>query len=103
MKVIWLPLAKTQLRQTTLYIFKEFGKKRKDDFLQEVKDANRLIGSNPYMGKPELLLDDYPELYRSYIVNHLNKIVYCETNGQIEVSAFWDVRRDPSVLTNQLK
>lgn len=103
MKVIWLPLAKTQLRQTTLYIFKEFGKKRKDDFLQEVKDANRLIGSNPYMGKPEPLLDDYPELYRSYIVNHLNKIVYYETNGQIEVSAFWDVRRDPSVLTNQLK
>lgn len=103
MKVIWLPLAKKQLRQTALYIFKEFGKKRKDEFLQEVKDANRLIGSNPYMGKPETLLDDYPELYRSYLVNNLNKIVYCEINGQIEVSAFWDVRREPNELAAQLK
>ena len=103
MKVIWLPLAKKQLRQTALYIFKEFGKKRKDEFLQEVKDANRLIGSNPYMGKPETLLDDYPELYRSYLVNNLNKIVYSEISDHIEVSAFWDVRRDPSVLADQLK
>ena len=46
MKVIWLPLAKTQLRQ---------------------------------------------------------KIVYCEINGQIEVSAFWDVRREPNELAAQLK
>jgi len=103
MKVIWLPLAKTQLRQTALYIFKEFGKKRKDQFLKEIKDANSLIGGNPYMGKQEPPLADYPELYRSYLVNNLNKIVYCEINNQIEVSAFWDVRRDSSVLADQLK
>ena len=103
MKVIWLPLAKTQLRQTALYIFKEFGKKRKDQFLKEIKDDNRLIGGNPYMGKQEPLLADYPELYRSYLVNNLNKIVYCEINNQIEVSAFWDVRRDSIVLADQLK
>ena len=103
MKVIWLPLAKTQLRQTALHLFNEFGKKRKDQFLNEIKDANRFIGSNPYMGKPEPLLADYPELYRSYLVNNLNKIVYCEINNQIEVSAFWDVRRDPNILAEQLK
>lgn len=103
MKIIWLPLAKTQLKQTALYIFKEFGKKRKDKFLNEIKDANRLIGSNPYIGKPEPLLADYPELFRSYLVSNLNKIVYCNINNHIEVSAFWDVRRDPNVLAAQLK
>lgn len=103
MKVIWLPQAKKQLRQTALYIFKEFGKSRKDEFLKEIKEANSLIGSNPCIGKIEPILDDYPEIYRSYLVNKLNKIVYCEINNRIEVSAFWNVRQEPIALVEQFK
>ena len=41
-------------------------------------------------------------MYRSYVMNHLNKIIYWIAENQIEVVDFWDVRRDPMTLKNQI-
>ena len=43
MKSIITELAKQQIRQIAKYIRKEFGKKRRDEFIQEVRQARRLI------------------------------------------------------------
>ena len=102
MKVIWMPLPKTQLRQVAKYIRNEFGKKAKDDFLQEVREKSRLIGRSPNMGKAEPLLANRSIMYRSCVVNHLSKIVYCIKDDHIEVAAFWDVRRDPGAMASEV-
>lgn len=60
MKVIWMPLAKEALRQTSKYISKEFGKTAQSKFMQEVKKANSQIGNNPGIGQIEPLLDKMP-------------------------------------------
>ena len=103
MRVIWLPQAKKEMRMVAKYIRKEFGSKVKDEFLQEVRKTNRLIGSTPNLGIVEPLLADRPNMYRSYVMNRLNKIIYCIKDDHIEVADFWDVRRDPGTLANQLK
>ena len=103
MKVKWMPLPKRQLRQVAKYIRNEFGKKVKDDFLQEVREMSRLIGRSPNVGIVEPLLADRPVMYRSCVVNHLSKIVYCIKDDHIEVAAFWDVRRDPGVMAREVK
>ena len=103
MKVIWLPQAKKQLRQTAQYIRQEFGARYRDDFMDEVHHASTLIGQNAHLGKAEPLLANYPVLYRSLVVNRLNKIVYFTNNDHIEVVAFWDVRREPKKLAEQVK
>ena len=103
MKVIWMPLPKKQLRQVAKYIRNEFGKKVKDDFLQEVRDMSRLIGRTPTVGIVEPLLTDRPVMYRSCVINHLSKIVYCIKDGHIEVAAFWDVRREPGAMASEVK
>ncbi len=41
-------------------------------------------------------------MYRSYVLNHLNKIVYHLCDDHIEVVAFWDVRREPAVLVDEM-
>ena len=76
MRVIWLPQAKSQLRQTASYILKEFGQRVRSEFMQDVQHANMLLSENPNMGSPEPLLADRSIMYRSYVVNRLNKIVY---------------------------
>lgn len=102
MKVIWMPFAQNEVRKTASYINKEFGKDSRDQFVNEVRNVSRLLGDNPNLGKPEPLLADYAKEYRSYVINHLNKIIYWIAENHIEVVDLWDVRRDPTALKNQI-
>ena len=102
MKVIWIPFAQNEVRKTARYINKEFGKESRDQFINEFPSVSRLLGENPNLGKPEPLLADYAKMYRSYVMNHLNKIIYWIAENRIEVVDFWDVRRDPTALKNQI-
>ena len=65
--------AKQQIRLIAKYIRKEFGKKRRDEFIQEVRQTRRLIEQSPNIGPVEPLLEELPAMYRSYVMNGLNK------------------------------
>ena len=103
MKSIITELAKQQIRQIAKYIQKEFGKNRRDEFINEVRETRRLIEDNPNIGPVEPLLAERTMMYRSYVMNHLNKIVYRIDGDIIYIVAFWDVRRAPSSLANEVK
>lgn len=96
MRVRWNDESKKRLRMTASYIKKVFGEKAREDFLQEVKHTNALLGNNPIMGPLEPFLRDLPSEYRSVVVRHYNKIVYHIVDEHIEVVAFWDTRREPT-------
>jgi plasmid stabilization system protein ParE len=103
MRVRWNDESKKRLRQTVKYIRKVFGEKAKDDFLEEVKHTNALLGQNPNMGPLEEFLSDLPSMYRSIVVRHHNKIVYRVVDDHIEIVAFWDTRREPKKQAEQVK
>ena len=102
MKVIWMPLAKEALRDTSAYIRNEFGKKIRDEFILEVRHTSHLIGNNPFIGKTEPLLNELPDGYRSIVVSRLNKIVYRVLEDCIEISDFWNCRRSPETLSTRI-
>ncbi len=102
MRSILTDWAKQQIRQTAQYIRKEFGKKRCDVFMHEVRQARRLIEAHPNAGSAENLLSDLPKLYRSYVMNRYNKMVYRVEGDIIYIVDFWDVRRDPRMLVSQV-
>ena len=102
MRVIWMPLAKEAVRDTAKYIHREFGKQYRNNFMQAVREANLLISDNPYAGKIEPLLEDDPDMYRSFVVARLNKMVYRIVGDHIEVDDFWDCRREPKKLVNEI-
>ena len=56
----------------------------------------------PNIGSVEPLLADRSIMYRSYVVNRLNKIVYFVKEDHIEVADFWDVRREPKKLSERV-
>lgn len=103
MKSILSDLAKQRIREIAKYIRKEFGKKRRDAFMLEVRETRRLIEQNPNIGSVEPLLADLPKMYRSYVMNSLNKIVYRIEDNTIYIADFWDVRRNPSLLKSQVE
>jgi len=103
MKVIWSQQAEAALDRTAAYIGYEYGQRVQSTFLREVLRTSRLLAMNPNMGPVEPLLCDMPDEYRSIVVNHLNKIVYCIADAHIEVVAFWDIRREPSALIHELE
>ncbi len=76
MKVIWHPDAQNRLRQAVVYVQTEYGRKSCSKFIKEVYRSERLIAKFPYLGPAEPFLADVPVLYRSIVVNHLNKIIY---------------------------
>ena len=69
----------------------------------KVRQTRRLIEDSPNIGPIEPLLAERAVMYRSYVMNHLDKIVYCIEGDTIYIVAFWDVRRDPSTLANEVK
>ena len=103
MKVKWTPLAKSAVRDTARYIREQFGLKAKADFMQDVHQTSQFLGLNPNIGKVEPLLVDRSVMYRSIVVNRLNKIVYYIDNDHIEIADFWDTRREPQAQAGQVK
>ena len=103
MKVVWSPAASEALVKTATYIRKEFGSKSKKRFLDEIKHTAKLLKQYPNLGMVEPLLEGTPVLYRSIVVNRLNKLVYFIEEQTIEIVAVWDTRSEPKSQANELK
>jgi len=103
MRIIWSPSASEALVKTATYIRKEFGPKSKKRFLDEIKHTAKLLEDYPNLGMIEPLLEGTPVLYRSIVVNRLNKLVYFIKGQNIEIVALWDTRSEPKSQANELK
>ena len=55
MKITMTGFAKQQIRETTRYIYTEFGKKSKDDFLIKLNQTKKLLEENPFLLSSVLL------------------------------------------------
>lgn len=101
MQIIWSKNADRQMYLISLYIQKQFGTKRKTEFLREVRQTTGLLKQNPELGAPDPLFKDCSIAYRSIIINGLNKLVYYIDNDVIFISAFWDTRREPESIVEK--
>ena len=54
----------------------KFGKNARLKFRHEIAHVSQLLLQNPNLGPAEPYLADAPVLYRSIVVNRLNKIIY---------------------------
>ena len=103
MKVIWSPKAKKTLRSVTKYIIRSFGITAAEKFKESVIKAEKLLCNTPLIGPTEPLLANHSRLYRSLLVNNLNKVVYYVEDDIVHIASFWDVRREPKELVEDLE
>jgi len=102
MKVIWLNRAEMSMRRTEAYILQEYGEIARDRFMKEVEGVAYLLEKMPELGHFEPLLANYEQGYRCIVINHLNKLIYYIRDNQILIAAFWDCRREPKKLSNEI-
>lgn len=102
MIVNWSDRAREELFNVASFIKDSFGRKYMNQFMRDVVRVNSLLADNPWIGKEE----DSPPLrrggYRGFVVRKKNKIIYHVVDGCIEVAAFWDTRREPAALKEEL-
>ena len=97
MRVVWHPHAKEAMNQVADYIRFQFGAKRKRQFKLEVRNTTDILKRNPNIGPIDPLFSDRPKVYRSVIINGLNKLVYYVDGDIIYVAGFWDTRMDEKI------
>jgi plasmid stabilization system protein ParE len=57
-----------------------------------------MLAENPHAGRIELLLEDLPGGFRSFVVQKRHKVVYNIDGDTINVAFIWDCRRNPLTL-----
>ena len=57
--------------------------------------------SQPGIGSIDPLFSDRAIMYRSMVINGLNKMVYCVKDDAIHIACFWDCRREPTTLAEK--
>ena len=102
MKVVITDTAERQITATSDYIEQSWGRTYKIKFRKKLQNAIRLLRQNPNLGSVEPLLAQYSQQFRSLVATPQNKIIYKVDNNHINVVAFWDVRREPTTLANEV-
>lgn len=104
MKIEWTDFAWQMLSQTADGILSEYGFASYASFIKDIDDCVSLLQTQPKLGKEEHLLAQRPFLYRSVVVDKLNKIVYTidKERNIIFIVDIWDTRREPKLLISSL-
>ena len=104
MRSVWSERAKKSLHIIEDYILREFGDKKRNEFMSEAEKVAIQLESFPTMGKEEPLLAHRKKLYRSYVITHLSKMIYHvdEKRELVVISDVWDTRREPKTVANGL-
>lgn len=89
----WLPQAITLLENIYDYISKKSERSAVCVYNRIIDSANPLK-TFPYAGSIEPLLEDFPQNFRSLVVEKHYKLIYTISNDLIEIHAIWDCRQD---------
>jgi len=104
MRSVWSERAKKSLHIVEDYILREFGERKRDEFMAEAEKVAIQLESFPKMGKEEPLLAHRKKRYRSYVITRLSKMIYHidEQRELVVVSDVWDTRREPKAASKGL-
>ncbi|WP_293715333.1 type II toxin-antitoxin system RelE/ParE family toxin [uncultured Parabacteroides sp.] len=105
MQVIWSPDAEKELDDLVEYCLITFGKRTASNVYRQIKHYDTLLTQNPLMGKHEILLEKYPQGFRSIVEHSHYKLIYFidKQNNIINIVDIWDTRRAPESLVERLK
>ena len=104
MRAVWSERAKKSLHIVEDYILREFGEKKRAEFMAEAEKVAIHLESFPTMGKEEPLLKHRKKLYRSNVITRLSKMIYHidEKRELVIISDIWDTRREPKAVAKGL-
>lgn len=104
MRSVWSERAKKSLHIVEEYILREFGEKKRSEFMAEAEKVALQLETFPTMGKNEPLLAHRKKLYRSHMITRKSKMIYHidEKRELVVISDVWDIRKAPKTAPKGL-
>ena len=102
MKLIFAPEAREDMENIYCYFAERNETYAVELYNQFIEEAERLLRF-PQMAQRELLLDEYPEEYRSLVVRRNYKLVYFVENEAVNIVAVFDCRQKPEKLKRDVE
>jgi plasmid stabilization system protein ParE len=102
MKLIFAPEAREDMENIYHY-FAEYNEIYAVELYNQFIEEAEYLLRFPQAAQKELLLDEYPEEYRSVVVRHNYKLVYFIENEAVNVVAVFDCRQDPEKLKRDIE
>ena len=102
MRIEISPKARQHLLAITDYYAEWGGVRSVERLLGKIVEKQQKILKYPQAFHPEPLLAGRIVEYRSVIINDYYKMVYRIDNDVITISAFWDMRMNPSKLKRMI-
>ena len=104
MTIKWKKRAEAEYQKYIVYCLDKFGHFATLRFLEKMDKQINLLEKFPHLGKVEPLLVGCCYNYRSLVVHPHFKLVYYinEAKERIVITNFWDVRREPRELVEEV-
>ena len=102
MKLRWMPTANRSYEYIMTCATEFYGKTTLRKLSVAIKNAERLLLTNPYMGNREPLAEGRMFEYRSIELPSPFKLIYTIYEDAIYIADIWDTRQSPDKLVNKL-
>ena len=103
MEIIWSDEAFKRWCEAADHIISQFGISAVEKFQKNTEEWEETLSQSPSIGRVEPLLKGRTRLYRSIVINKLNKLIYYIEDKTIIIADFWDTRREPKAQANQIQ
>lgn len=103
MKVKWHTRARSRWMNACDYILQKFGIHSQERFILSTAEWIGILKQMPQIGIIEPLLIHRVKGYRSVTINKLSKLIFFVKEDTIYIADFWDTRREPRMLSKELK
>ena len=97
-KVLWTPIAKKSLKQTSDFISELWNEQVKEEFLNQLDFRIMQVQKNPELA-PTFENSDIKKL----IIHKTVSLFYQDFQEHIKILLIWDNRQDPEELYKKLK
>lgn len=102
MVINWTAKAKTHLSRIYNYYQTVANSRTAKKMVRSIVASVKLLRQNPRMAAIEPLLSDFPQLFRSLVVEDHYKVVYYVEDETIHIVTVFDSRQDPHKLIKEI-
>lgn len=103
-RIKWDKLARESLLEILRYGSLTWGKKAARDMRLRIKESEKLLSANPFMGKTEPELKGKELQFRSFVIHKHYKLIYYYMSDEdiLRIVDLWDTRMEPATLVKKM-
>ncbi len=102
MKIVWSNRAIRSFQETVRFILETNSLIIANKFKNQLQNLIKIIKQNPNIASSELSLEHETIIYKSFVIDKYNKLIYYVKGEEIILADIWDTRMNPETLIRRV-